>query len=74
MWASLANKSKIRRNIKGVAMTINREKLNNMTNEELAEFFETYSNCEECPFKYAECSGGEVRCKKIMLEWLESEE
>lgn len=55
-------------------MTTNREKLNNMTNEELAEFFETYSNCEECPFKYAECSGGEVRCKKIMLKWLESEE
>lgn len=57
----------------------NREKLANMTNEELAEFFETYSNCEECPFKYAECPGGEVysgpevRCKDIMLEWLNQE-
>lgn len=66
-------------------MITNREKLANMTNEELAEFFEQYSNCEECPFKYAECSGGEllsdneiwssnaVRCKDIMLEWLEQE-
>lgn len=54
-------------------MTTNREKLNNMKNEELAEFFEEYSDCERCPLEY-ECSGGEVRCKKIMLKWLESEE
>lgn len=55
-------------------MTINREKLANMTNEELAEFFEEYSDCDRCPFKYKECSEGEVRCKKIMLEWLENED
>lgn len=54
-------------------MTTNREKLANMTNEALAEFFAEYSDCAICPFNYAECSGGEVRCKDIMLKWLEQE-
>lgn len=54
-------------------MTTNREKLAKMTNEELAEFFEIYCDCNECPFRYKECSGGEVRCKDIFLEWLNYE-
>ena len=54
-------------------MTTNRERINNMSNEELAEFFEEYSDCDRCPFKYKECSEGEVRCKYILLQWLEQE-
>lgn len=55
-------------------MTTNRERINKMTNEELAEFFAEYSNCERCPFEDAECSVSEIYCKDIMLKWLESEE
>ena len=55
-------------------MTTNREKLNNMTNKELAYIFAEYTDCDRCPFKYFKCSGSEFSCKDIMLKWLESEE
>ena len=54
-------------------MATNREKLSNMTNEELAEFFAEYSYCDICPFEYTECSDGEFSCKDVMLKWLEQE-
>lgn len=74
MWASLANKSKIRRNIKGVAMTINREKLANMTNEELADILAKCSDIKVCNYCiYNNNCSREIQCYEGILKWLNQE-
>lgn len=50
-------------------MTINREKLAEMINEELAEFFEEISDCKLCAFKSENCIKG-FNCKNVYLQWL----
>mgnify|MGYP004685064537 CR=1 FL=1 len=58
-------------------MTTNREKLNNMSNEELAEFLFTEmlikSCCRYCIHNDLDCFSGNSICQKGILQWLEQE-
>ena len=57
-------------------MTTNRERINNMTNEELAEFLGKY-DCLYCIYKDIECyrykNVGECDCTEGILQWLNKE-
>lgn len=52
-------------------MTTNREKLNKMTNEELARFFDKMASCERCPIS-KRCHNN-ISCFGDFLNWLEEE-
>lgn len=54
-------------------MTTNRERINNMTNEELAEFFKEYIDCNNCPIGYDKCTISKLSCKEIFMQWLNQE-
>lgn len=51
----------------------NREKLNNMSNEELAQFLGYITECEFCPTADTCTSGENGRCDDSFCKWLESE-
>ena len=52
-------------------MTTNRERINNMTNEELAKLL---GSCSFCIFINIDCCGNnDYDCKDGILKWLESE-
>lgn len=55
-------------------MTTNRDKINAMTNEELAEFLNETTNCDRCSrmCQSCFCFNSEI-CIKRIGEWLESE-
>lgn len=55
-------------------MTTNREKLANMTNEELAEML-TDANCHCCIYKRNDfdCFRSDCTCKNGVKQWLEQE-
>ena len=55
-------------------MTTNREKLNNMSNEELAEVF-VNANCNICIYKSNnfDCFSSNWTCKDGVKQWLEQE-
>ena len=55
-------------------MTTNREKINQMTNEELAEILSNSNNgevCKYCSYRYEECD--ELSCYAGTLNWLNAE-
>lgn len=51
-------------------MTTNRDRLNQMTNEELAEVFTTRI-CQVCYYKNLDC--GRIPCYDGILSWLNQE-
>lgn len=54
-------------------MTTNRDKINAMTNEELAEFL-AYQDCRYCVFQQVECyKSNDFTCKDGILQWLNQE-
>lgn len=48
------------------------DKIRSMSDEELAEFFEKYGNCDLCPLNIEECLAGKG-CKNGFLQYLQSE-
>lgn len=55
-------------------MTTNREKLNNMTNEELADIFSMCPHIKVCDYCiYNKKCSREIQCYEGILKWLNSE-
>lgn len=53
-------------------MTTNRERLNQMTNEELANIL-AYNECYYCVYGKNSFCGDETDCRKGILQWLNQE-
>ena len=55
----------------------NREKINQMSTEELSEFINEMTDCIWCPIKMQFCdihkSSQKITCKEVIKKWLESE-
>ena len=56
--------------VKGSKMT-NFERIKNMTVEEMADFFDRYIHCDNCP---AHCACLHSSCFKSFCNWLEDDE
>ena len=57
---------------KDINVTTNADRIRNMTDEELAKFFD----CEACLFPWCDMSCGdieEIPCRKCILKWLKQE-
>ena len=49
----------------------NADRIRNMTDEELAEFFKNHFSCAFCDVRTSTC--GDDDCKEMMLKWLQAE-
>ena len=49
----------------------NADRIRNMTDEELAEFFKNHFSCAFCDVRTGTC--GDDDCKEMMLQWLQAE-
>ena len=51
----------------------NADRIRSMSDEELAKLIAENIECTMCPFVNVEEKCGEIRCSKLILEWLQSE-